>query len=85
MTQENASTRHDDGERCPVCGRGTLVDISFDLGGDKPGRQSASSREVKVYSCGHEVPGPSLDLRERGGADLDVERRTTDETVPPVE
>jgi hypothetical protein len=68
---------------CPVCGRGTLADIAFDAGRDRRSHlQSAESRELVTYSCGHEVAGPSV-----GAADadlLDVERRTSDETAAPI-
>jgi len=84
MTEERASTRHEERERCPVCGRGFLTDFTCDCGGDQEGRQTASSRELKLYTCGHEVAGPSLDLREEGGADLDVERRHAEDTIPSV-
>jgi hypothetical protein len=60
---------------CPVCGKGTLSEIDF-------GEQQPASREVKTFTCGHEVRGASLE-----GADaevLDVERRTSDETVTPI-
>lgn len=69
---------------CPRCGRGRLIDVTFDERGhatDARSRQSADSREVLTYSCGHEVVGASL-----AGADadvLDVEQRTSDETVDP--
>jgi hypothetical protein len=70
-------------DRCPVCGEGAFVDIAYDV--DPTSRepsQQADSRELVTYGCGHSVAGPSL-----GGADhheLDVERRTTDETVLPL-
>jgi hypothetical protein len=67
-------------QRCPVCGRGTLSDLAFDeTGNERAPKQTADSREVVTYSCGHEVVGSSL-----AGADqerLDVERRTSDETT----
>ncbi|MGZ4108306.1 MAG: hypothetical protein ACXVP7_01325 [Actinomycetota bacterium] len=40
--------------------------------------QLADSSEVDVYSCGHEVPGASL---ERADRSLGVETRTSDEPV----
>jgi hypothetical protein len=65
---------------CPVCGKGELVDLTFDETKGEP-RQTADSREVDVYSCGHEVPGPSLASAD---ADvLEVERRPSDEGVIP--
>ncbi|HET9671453.1 MAG TPA: hypothetical protein VFQ40_01225 [Actinomycetota bacterium] len=64
--------------RCPVCGAGTLADIDF--GGDAL-FQDPTSRQVDVYTCGHEVERASL---ESADADrLDVERRTSEETAAP--
>jgi hypothetical protein len=68
---------------CPICGKGELVDLTFDGRRGGP-RQTADSLEVDVYSCGHEVAGPSL-----ASADaeiLEVERRPSDEgVIPPDE
>ena len=69
---------------CPICGRGTLVDLSFDERG--PGyatRQTADSAEVRTYDCGHEVSGPTLASADPDR--LDVERRSSQDTVEPVE
>ena len=68
---------------CPICGQGRLVDVAFDAGtGDRgPGeepKQRSDSSEVDVYSCGHEVPGASLEHADRS---LGVETRTSDEPV----
>jgi hypothetical protein len=61
---------------CPICGKGTLVTTEF-------GTQQPESREVRTFTCGHEVEGATLDTAD---ADLlDVERRTSEETVTPVE
>jgi hypothetical protein len=61
---------------CPVCGNGTLLTTEF-------GTQRPDSREVRTFTCGHEVEGAKL---ETANADLlDVERRTSEETVTPVE
>jgi uncharacterized Zn finger protein (UPF0148 family) len=72
--------------RCPVCGRGTVVDIVFDeptpAEPDEVPRQEADSRERDLYSCGHEVPGPSLALAD--SSDLAVERRQSEDTVEPI-
>jgi hypothetical protein len=63
---------------CPVCGRGTLADIDF--GGDEL-FQDPTSRQVDVYTCGHEVERAPL---ESADADrLDVERRSSEETAEP--
>jgi hypothetical protein len=63
---------------CPVCGKGELVDFAFD-GTATESQQTADSLEVDMYSCGHEVPGPSLATAD--GDLLEVERRTSDEGV----
>lgn len=67
---------------CPICGKGELVDLAFDGRRGGP-RQTADSLEVDVYSCGHEVAGPSLATAD---ADiLEVERRPSNEGVIPPE
>ncbi|MGH2576365.1 MAG: hypothetical protein ACRDG9_01230 [Actinomycetota bacterium] len=69
--------------RCPVCGRGELKDVVFDGGtGELEGTptQLADSSEVDVYTCGHEVTGASLARADRS---LHVERRASEDTVPP--
>lgn len=74
-------TRHDDSaeRRCPVCGVGTLADIDF--GGDDL-FQDPTSRQVDVYTCGHEIERAPL---ESADADrLDVERRSSEETAEPA-
>jgi hypothetical protein len=71
--------------RCPVCGRGDLKDVVFDGGtGEVEGTpmQLADSSEVDVYTCGHEVTGASLARADRS---LHVERRASEDTVPPPE
>lgn len=61
---------------CPICGEGTLRTIDF-------GDQQPESRQVQTFTCGHEVKGGRL---QTGDADrLDVERRTSEETVTPVD
>ena len=75
--------------RCPVCGQGTLVEISFWEGSAKEPEageaiQEANTRQVESYSCGHEVTGPRLDESAAGTEDLEVERRQTDETAGPL-
>jgi hypothetical protein len=70
-------------DRCPVCGEGAFVDITYDV--DPTSRepsQQAESHELVTYGCGHAVAGPSL-----AGADqreLEVERRNTEDTVTPL-
>lgn len=74
-------------KKCPVCGRGDLVDVTFREGGpgvaDEP-IQTADTRQVESYSCGHEVKGPSLDRTAAGSKELVVERRTSEETTEPT-
>ncbi len=78
MTTENT-----DG-RCPTCGEGTLVDVSFDLdaNAEADGAQDADSRQIETYSCGHTIVGPRLSSADPEA--LTVERRTSDETVAPI-
>ena len=71
--------------RCPTCGEGTLVDVSYDLDADTvaDGSQDADSRQIETYSCGHTIVGPRLSSADEDA--LTVERRTSDETVAPIE
>jgi len=75
----------DTDKRCPTCGEGALVDVSFDLdaSADADGSQEADSRQIETYSCGHTVVGPRLSSADQDA--LTVERRTSDETVAPIE
>ncbi|MEO8424410.1 MAG: hypothetical protein ABI595_10960 [Actinomycetota bacterium] len=71
--------------RCPTCGEGTLVDVSFDLhpaDPDADGTQEAESRQIETYSCGHTVIGPRLSSADQEA--MTVERRTSDETTMPA-
>jgi hypothetical protein len=65
--------------RCPVCGQGVLVDIDF--GGDEL-FQDPESRQVDVFTCGHEVERAPLEVADTDR--LDVERRTSEETAAPT-
>jgi hypothetical protein len=70
-------------QRCPICGQGVLVDVSYREGqADEAGReiQEPESRQVETYSCGHEVVGPRLDATADDPA-LDVEHRTSEEAA----
>jgi len=69
--------------RCPVCGRGTLADITYNEGrtADEDLQQQPGSRQLDVYTCGHRVPGAPL---EAANDRLDVERRTSEETAEPL-
>ena len=65
-----------DSTTCPICGEGTLRTIDF-------GDQQPESRQVQTFTCGHEVEGAQL---QTGDAErLDVERRTSEETVMPAD
>jgi hypothetical protein len=76
------SDRGGTGLRCPICGGGVLRDISYD---ERVGiaQQSADSDEVIAFTCGHEVRGRGLDDAARD--DPNVERRSSEETVEPIE
>jgi len=84
MTDDRSPSFH-----CPRCGRGELVDISFDgLWSAAPAdpivtEQRADARQVESYSCGHQVLGARLS--EADPHHLDVERRTSNDTVAPVD
>ena len=68
--------------RCPICGRGRVQDLRYDEGGTgEPLHQGSDSREVQLFSCGHEVTGSMLDSAD--AEDLEVERRSSEETVDP--
>ena len=64
--------------RCPICGVGTLRDITY---GQGTPRQDADSRELQQFTCGHEVTGAALSTADT--SELDVEQRHSDETVDP--
>ena len=70
-------------DRCPLCGEGAFVEIAYDVDpSSREPAQRADSREIVTYSCGHSVAGPSLaDADQRA---LDVARRATGDTVPPL-
>jgi hypothetical protein len=71
-----------DATRCPICGMGTLADISYDAG-EQAGEeleQQPESRQLDVYTCGHRVPGAPLEAADDR---LDVERRSSEETATP--
>ncbi|TMK34800.1 MAG: hypothetical protein E6G58_10810 [Actinobacteria bacterium] len=61
---------------CPICGEGTLVTIDF-------GEQQPASREIKTFTCGHEVEGARLQTAD--AERLDVEQRTSEETAAPTD
>ena len=66
------------------------MDISFDAGppSDAPAdtgvpEQGTDTRQVESYSCGHQVLGARLSQADPHH--LDVERRTSEDTVAPVD
>ena len=69
--------------RCPVCGVGVLADISYDVAADQGSdlEQQPESRQLDVYTCGHEVPGAPLAAADDR---LDVERRGAEEPAEPL-
>lgn len=64
-------------QRCPVCGEGVLQH----LGSEDDAMQRPESPLIQTYTCGHEVTTPPLATADADR--LDVERRTSDETVDP--
>jgi hypothetical protein len=73
--------------KCPECGRGDLVEITYREGSPPESEeeiQTAETRQVETYSCGHEVVGPSLARSAAGTDQLEAERRESDETVDPL-
>lgn len=79
------SELRDTSARCPVCGEGVVTVIAFDgvpRSEETGGQQTADSREVQTFSCGHEVLGPSLASADQER--LDVERRDSQDTVDPL-
>lgn len=73
------------GTTCPICGRGELVDIIYTAGSSDEGVpiQGSDTHQVETYSCGHEREGPRLDESASPQSGLDVERRSSDDTVDP--
>jgi hypothetical protein len=72
--------------KCPQCGRGDLVEITYREGSPSDvdeDIQTADTRQVETFSCGHEVVGPSLARSAAGTDELEAERRESDETVEP--
>jgi hypothetical protein len=65
-----------DSTTCPICGKGTLRTVEF-------GDQQPDSRQMQTFTCGHEVEGGRLGSADAEG--MDVERRTSEETVTPVD
>jgi hypothetical protein len=71
-----------DGTRCPICGEGDLVEIAYQAAGEFEPTHQPDSVEVQVFSCGHRVPGAQLSVAD--AERLNVERRTSEDTVDPV-
>jgi len=73
-------------KRCPVCGRGELVDILYTGGSPREApKQGSDTRQIETYSCGHELVGAPLDETASPESDLEVEHRTAQETVDTPE
>jgi len=71
-------------QSCPICGRGTLVDVSFNANSQAVAHESiqgSDTSQVVTYSCGHEVGGPRLDETAVTG-ELEVEHRTSEDATP---
>lgn len=69
-------------ESCPICGLGTVSDIVYDVNpSSREPAQRSDSREMVIYSCGHRVSGSRLNSADE--EQLNVERRTSEETVDP--
>jgi hypothetical protein len=68
-----------DERRCPICGKGVLGDIDF---GGEDLFQDPESRQVDVFTCGHEVEHARLEVADADR--LDVERRHSEETAAPT-
>jgi hypothetical protein len=64
--------------RCPTCGA-ELVDVDYDVSSEQDALQDPTNREVTTYRCGHTVVGEKL--AEADPELLDVEQRTSDETI----
>jgi hypothetical protein len=58
-----------------------MVDVAFDVAPDGAVEQGPESRQADTYSCGHVVVGDRLSASDP--ETLDVERRTSPETVDP--
>jgi hypothetical protein len=77
-------TSDPDEARCPICAVGVVADVKYDEGAkrdDGAPMQTADSRQVTLYSCGHTVGGASLATADTD--ELDVEERSSEETVDP--
>ena len=81
-------TEGPESKRCPVCGQGDLVDITYREGTNPEGveeqLQTAETLQVETYSCGHESMGPSLDRAASGTDALEAERRQSEDTTDPI-
>jgi hypothetical protein len=67
-------------KRCPVCGVGVLRHLGTEAGDVL---QAAEVPIGETYSCGHELAGPTLATAD--AERLEVERRTSEETVDRVD
>ena len=69
--------------RCPVCNAGDLVEIAYQEAGEPVPAMQPDSVEVQVFSCGHRVSSGAR-LSGADTANLNVERRTSEETIDPL-
>jgi hypothetical protein len=72
----------DEPTRCPVCGEGVLAEVSFDVAPEGEISQRPESHQLTTYSCGHRVVGSELSSADP--EQLDVERRSSEETTDPI-
>jgi hypothetical protein len=83
-TEERVVPESTQKKKCPVCGQGDLVEVTFRegaTGAEDEAIQTADTRQVETYSCGHELLGPRLDQTAAGTDELDAERRTSQDTT----
>ena len=67
-------------QRCPVCGHGVLQHLGSE---DSEQMQRPESPIIETYTCGHEVTTAPLATADADR--LEVERRTSEDTVEDVE
>jgi hypothetical protein len=63
-----------------VCGQGILSALGTESG---TAIQDGNSRVIETYTCGHQAGGAALETADPGS--LEVERRSSEDTVPPIE
>ena len=65
-------------KRCPICGEGVLQHLGTEASDHV---QRAETPILETYSCGHTVTEGSLATAD--AERLEVERRTSEDVVPP--